>query len=81
MTLISCGNRDAGFENGFHGAGSGRVVVAEDCVGAGLERKQASSCKISAGIIGGMHDVGIRHFDSRGGEGVLIALLAARRRS
>ena len=40
MTLISSRNGDAGFEDGFHGAGGGGVVVAEDGIGTGLEREQ-----------------------------------------
>ena len=45
--------------------------------GRGLEREQAARGEISAGIVGGMHDVGIGDRDAGGGEGILVALLAA----
>src|ERR1035438_2671010 len=71
------GDGDAGLKDSFHGAGGGGVVVAEDGVGTGLERQQAAGGEISAGIVGGMHDVGIRNDESGGGEGILVAFLTA----
>src|ERR1035438_4825306 len=68
---------DAGFEDGFHGAGGGGVVVTEDGVGTGLERQQAAGGEISAGIVGGMHDIGIREGEAGGGEDILVAFLTA----
>src|ERR1019366_2114986 len=43
-------NGDAGFKDGFHGAGGGGVIVAEDGIGTGLYREQAACREITAGI-------------------------------
>src|ERR1019366_53344 len=68
---------DAGFKDSFHGAGGGGVVVTEDGVGTGMERQQAVGGEISAGIVGGRHDVGIRKGEASGGEGIVVAFLTA----
>src|SRR5437764_14124166 len=68
---------DAGFKDGFDGAGSGGIVVTEDGVRTGIQREQTASCMISAGIIGGMLDVRSRDRDPCRREGVVVSLLSS----
>src|SRR4051812_11442517 len=67
----------AGFEDGFHRAGSGRVVVAEDSIGTRVEGEELAGGLIASGVVLRLYDVRVVKREAGGFEGFAIAFEAA----